>query len=448
MSVTLAQLEIFADEFAAVSARIEREATLKITALESELRGQMEGLRARAAEMELRAIQAEKHLVEIITAKMATVRDGDIGPPGPAADEAVLRQMVVEEVARLPAPERGEPGPQGDRGDVGPPGPPPDEAVVRLMVVKAVKELPPPERGEPGEMGPPGRDGATIMGPPGPPPNPEFLRELVADEVARLPVPAQGAPGAKGEQGPPGESIAGPPGPPPDEGLVRQLIDEAVAKLPPPERGEPGEIGPPGPPGRDGTSIVGPPGEPGPPGESVAGPAGPPGRDGADGAPGLLPIVSVWSEGVFYTADVVTHLGGTWQAQRDTGREPPHEDWVCLAWPGRNGVDGRGLTICGTWDRGKTYQALDVVASEGATFVASRDNPGPLPGTGWQLLARQGKPGQRGERGEPGPKGNPGLPAPGLVEATITSDGLQSLVNGDGTIVQCDLYPVLKRIAR
>jgi hypothetical protein len=403
MSVTLAQLEIFADEFAAVSARIEREATLKITALESELRGQMEGLRARAAEMELRAIQAEKHLVEIITAKLATVRDGEVGPPGPAADEAVLRQMVVEEVARLPAPERGEPGLQGDRGDVGPPGPPPDEAVVRLMVVTAVKELPPPERGEPGEIGPPGRDGATIMGP---------------------------------------------PGPPPDEGLVRQLIDEAVAKLPPPERGEPGEIGPPGPPGRDGTSIVGPPGEPGPPGESVAGPAGPPGRDGADGAPGLLPIVSVWSEGVFYTADVVTHLGGTWQAQRDTGREPPHEDWVCLAWPGRNGVDGRGLTICGTWDRGKTYQALDVVASEGATFVASRDNPGPLPGTGWQLLARQGKPGQRGERGEPGPKGNPGLPAPGLVEATITSDGLQSLVNGDGTIVQCDLYPVLKRIAR
>lgn len=401
-TLTLSQLEIAADELAAIAARIERDATLKVSAVLAELRGQMEAVAARAAEMELRAVRAEQHLVDIITAKLATVQNGEAGPPGPPGppwDAAVVRLIIVEELAKLPIPERGERGEQGEPGEsiVGPAGPPPDEAMLRQLVDEAVAKLPPPERGERGDKGDPGEPG----------------------EVGPM-----GLPGRDGDIGPQGE--IGPPG----------------------RDGDIGPRGDTGPPGRDGTSIIGPQGEPGPPGESVAGPAGPAGRDGSDGAPGLLPIVSVWTEGVFYVADIVTHLGGTWQAQRDTGREPPHDDWVCLAWPGQNGADGRGLTVRGTWTDAASYAEMDVVMRKGASYVARQDDPGVCPGEGWQLIAGEGKRGDRGERGEKGPKGDPGLPAPGVVGATIDHQGIQTLVNGDGTTVECDLYPILSRIAR
>lgn len=450
MSTTLSiqQLEVAADELAAVAARIERDADLRVSAVLAELRGQMEAVTARAAEMELRAMRAEAHLVEIISARLATVRDGNVGPPGPLPDVAIVRLMIVEEVAKLPAPERGERGEKGDKGEagesiIGPAGPAPEEVVLRRMIVEAVQELPPPERGERGEIGPAGCDGESIAGPQGPPPDPELLCELIAEQVAQLPPPERGEKGDRGDRGEPGESIVGPPGPSPDEGLLRQLVDDAVARLPPPERGKSGEIGPVGPMGPPGHN-----GEIGPSGESLAGPAGPPGepgRDGSDGAPGLLPIVQAWVEGVCYAGDVVTHLGGTWQAHRDTGREPPHQDWQCLARPGEIGPEGPRLTIHGTWSASKTYAALSVVVRDGCSHVARHDDPGLCPGPGWQLLAGQGKTGQRGEQG---PRGEPGRNAPGLVEATLTSDGLQQLVNADGTIVQCDLYPVLSRIAR
>jgi hypothetical protein len=43
-----------------------------------------------------------------------------------------------------------------------------------------------------------------------------------------------------------------------------------------------------------------------------------------------------------------------------------------------------------------------MVAKDGGTFVARRNNPGPCPGDGWQLMARQGARGIAGERGAPG----------------------------------------------
>ena len=58
--------------------------------------------------------------------------------------------------------------------------------------------------------------------------------------------------------------------------------------------------------------------------------------------------------------------------------------------------------IKGTHDPKAEYFANDLVAKDGASFVAKRNNPGPLPGDGWQLLARQGQRGVAGERGPPG----------------------------------------------
>jgi hypothetical protein len=58
--------------------------------------------------------------------------------------------------------------------------------------------------------------------------------------------------------------------------------------------------------------------------------------------------------------------------------------------------------IRGTHDPKAEYCANDMVAKDGGTFIARRNNPGPLPGDGWQLLARQGQRGIAGERGAPG----------------------------------------------
>jgi hypothetical protein len=58
--------------------------------------------------------------------------------------------------------------------------------------------------------------------------------------------------------------------------------------------------------------------------------------------------------------------------------------------------------IRGTYDPKEGYCANDMVARDGGTFVAKRNNPGPCPGTDWQLMARQGSRGIAGERGAPG----------------------------------------------
>ena len=64
------------------------------------------------------------------------------------------------------------------------------------------------------------------------------------------------------------------------------------------------------------------------------------------------------------------------------------------------------------------YRALDIVALNGGSFIAKRDDPGACPGEGWQSLVmpgRHGKPGEPGRRpasaGRVGPKGVKGDPA-------------------------------------
>lgn len=88
-------------------------------------------------------------------------------------------------------------------------------------------------------------------------------------------------------------------------------------------------------------------------------------------------------------------------------------------------------SIQGTFDPAKTYCAGAIVARNGASFMARRDNPGPCPGDGWQLSAAQGKRGHKG---------------PSVRSMTVDGQGLLTLTNADGSSVKCDLYPVLEKV--
>jgi hypothetical protein len=113
--------------------------------------------------------------------------------------------------------------------------------------------------------------------------------------------------------------------------------------------------------------------------------------------------------------------------------------------PGAAGSDGRSFAICGTWSATGQYRALDIVTLNGASFAARADDPGACPGESWQMIARQGKPGEKGERG---PKGEKGPAGRGLSNAAIDDQGLLTLTHDDGSAVTCDLYPLLSRIGK
>jgi hypothetical protein len=151
-------------------------------------------------------------------------------------------------------------------------------------------------------------------------------------------------------------------------------------------------------------------GEPGTPG--APGATGPKGEPGTPGRDGRLRAVTGWSGGVHYAGDLITRDGSLWQCIEDTGHPPPSEDWVCLA---RAGRDGGSLKVRGTWVPDGHYDALDVVALEGGSFIARKGNPGACPGEGWQLIARQGQRGVAGPRGEKGDRGPPGQVAASIV---------------------------------
>lgn len=221
---------------------------------------------------------------------------------------------------------------------------------------------------------------------PGKDADPKVIRQMVAEEVSRLP-PAQAGKDADPEV---------------IRAMVTETVTAAVSALPAPAKGDPG----------------------------------PPGR---------LAAVKDWTDDVHYDGDIVTLDGSTFQAVRDTARRPPHDDWVCIASAGRNGADGRSFSIRGTWEPDGEYRELDVVAMNGATFVAKSDDPGPCPGDGWQLMSAQGK---RGKPGDPGNKGDPGPKGPAVIALGIDDNGIQTLRNADGTTVSCDFYPILSRLDR
>lgn len=140
-----------------------------------------------------------------------------------------------------------------------------------------------------------------------------------------------------------------------------------------------------------------------------------------DGKDGLLPAVEPWVDRVHRRGEAVTHGGALWQATGDTGKEPPHADWRCLAFAGKDGLTPE---FVGTYEDGGEFRRLDVVALNGGSFVALRDNPGPCPGDGWQLVASRGKPGQsvKGDKGDKGDKGEPGDDAAEVVGIYRSND--------------------------
>jgi hypothetical protein len=167
--------------------------------------------------------------------------------------------------------------------------------------------------------------------------------------------------------------------------------------------------------------------------EPADGPCGEPGPRGEPGPPGKIEQSNGYVEdAVHYRGDIVTHRGSTYQARRDTAREPPHEDWVCVAHAGvdgKDGRDGRSLEVRGLFSDKETYKALDIVALNGGSFIAKKDNPGPCPGAGWQLIASQGKRGDKGERGLQGISGVPvfianwRLDGANYIAVPVMSDG-------------------------
>jgi hypothetical protein len=203
---------------------------------------------------------------------------------------------------------------------------------------------------------------------------------------------------------------------------IQQFVDAKFRHVPHGPAGERGETGP-----------IGPQGEPGIPG--ARGDKGDLGERGEKGDPGTLPLVQAYvPDTVHYAGDVVTQSAALWQATKDTGQAPPHADWICLA---AAGADGITPTVRSTYDAAVKYARLDIVALDGTTFIARRDNPGKCPGDGWQLMSARGKPGIKGppgERGERGQKGDKGDPSPTIVGWQIDQPNYRAIpVMSDGT---------------
>jgi hypothetical protein len=96
-------------------------------------------------------------------------------------------------------------------------------------------------------------------------------------------------------------------------------------------------------------------------------------------------------------------------------------------------------TIRGTYDGAAAYARLDIVALNGSTFIARKDDPGICPGDGWQLMSVRGKPGIKGppgERGQCGEKGDPGAAAPTILAWEIDrANYLVTPIMSDGSEV-------------
>lgn len=315
-----------------------------------------------ALEQEVAELRAVDHAATVADLLADAVEKLPAPAAGKDADPEVIRQMVTDAVALIPAAKNGEPGRDADPALV--------EQMVTEKVAAAIAEIEPPAAGKDAD--------------------PEVTAELVRAEVERavaaLPAPQDGKSVSVEDLSP----------------LVEETVSKAVAALPPPEKGEPG-------------------------------------------APGSLPLVKAWSDDVTHEGEVRTHAGATWQATKDTAKEPPHADWICLAAAGEPGTPARQINVRGTYSAESDYSALDIVALNGGAFISRKDSPGPCPGEGWQVIAMRGKPGEPGKRGDPGPSVR-GEPGPGIAALHVDDQGLLMLVNADGTTVECDLYPVLAKV--
>jgi hypothetical protein len=155
--------------------------------------------------------------------------------------------------------------------------------------------------------------------------------------------------------------------------------------------------------------------------------------------PAKFPTIRVWKpDTIYHEGAIVAFAGGTWQAQCDTARVPGAQDWVCLA------SAGHSFAVRGTFNETAEYHRLDVVALNGSSFIALRDQPGACPGDGWQLLASCGKRGEKGGRGAIGP---PGPAAPSLRWLSFDSARMALVVlMADGSSTRIPLAGVFRSV--
>lgn len=353
-------------------------------------------------------------------AALPVPKDGD------DVDMEVVRALIVEEVGKIKAPADGHT--------------PTEEEIQPLVdkaVAAAVAALPDPEPGKDADM--------------------EIVRQFVRDEVAGIRVPLDGETPSDERL----REIAAPliaeavaaippaePGKDADSDEIKRMVDEAVAAIPPAKDGdtptpeavravveevvkaavealpepEPGKSVDP----EEVRAMVE---------KAVAETPKP--KDGQDGK---LPVVKAWEDRVYYEGEVCSHDGATYQASADTGRAPPHDDWTCIAAKGAPGKDAAEIAPMRTYDPEAEYKRLSIVTLNGASFIALHDEPGPCPGEGWQLMAQQGKRGKPGEVKAADAGTRP-------KEMSVTSDGVLILTMDDGTVVDCDLYPLLSRLS-
>jgi hypothetical protein len=111
---------------------------------------------------------------------------------------------------------------------------------------------------------------------------------------------------------------------------------------------------------------------------------------------GKLPLARAWAlETVTYQGSFVVHDGACWQALTDTAQHPGGEDWILIVRAGRDGRDGRGICLRGSYDMHDAYARLDVVEFGGEPFIALCDNPGMCPRTAGSCSHRAAPKGTR-----------------------------------------------------
>ncbi|MCM0717377.1 hypothetical protein NBH15_03715 [Parabacteroides sp. W1-Q-101] len=144
-----------------------------------------------------------------------------------------------------------------------------------------------------------------------------------------------------------------------------------------------------------------------------------------------------WTQGEYAYYDEVTYNGSSWLCVNPDGTtsEPVdgNPDWFKRVSKGEDGKDGTSAEAVGEWDPNRSYVKGNIVRSDGASYIANRDNQGVKPRknpggylttggkylttggkrlyTGdpnhpWQLLSEDGLP---GSPGLPGPKGDDGI---------------------------------------
>jgi integrin beta 3 len=349
-----------------------------------------------------------EEMVIAAVAKIPAAKDGKDADPQAIVEtitaeiRPAIERQIVDAIAAIPVPKDGK-SPTGEE----------IQDVVAAEVVKAVAVLPPAKDGA---------DGKSV--------DPETIKEMVVVEVAKILIP-QPKDGADGKDADPQvvaeivrEAV---------EPIIVERVAAAAAALPLPKDGKDADP-------EDISRLI-------EAGITKAIAAIPPAKDGKDGRDGVD-----GKNGVGATGALIDRDGNLVLTMADGNK---HELGVVVGRDGKDGERGKdgndgfsledltfehtgdrdlvlrfsrgelvkefrvtipGFVDCGVWREGE-FQKGDAVTWGGSLWIAQADavkgKPGDKDG-GWRLAVKtgrdgkEGKPGKDGERGLPGAKGDPG----------------------------------------